>query len=99
MSGQELKVAEAAKAMAGGEGRERPAWLDRLLARPQQFKKFTHDVRVEMGHVTWPSVPEVRSTTFIVIVTIFFFGAFFFVVDGAFGKLIQMILNKFGHTG
>jgi preprotein translocase subunit SecE len=98
MSGQELKVAEAAKAMAGGEGRARPAWLERLTAMPQQVKKFGHEVRVEMGHVTWPSLPEVRSTTFIVIVTIFFFGAFFFGVDGAFGKLIQMILSKYGKS-
>ena len=82
----------------GGEGIARPAWLDRMLERPQQFKRFLHDVRVEMGHVTWPSPPEVRSTTFIVIVTIFFFGAFFFVVDGAFGKLIQMILSKYGKS-
>ena len=98
MSGQELKVVDAAKAMAGGEGRPRPAWLERITGSWEQFRKFLHDVRGEMGHVTWPSVPEVRSQTLIVIVTIFFFGAFFFVVDGAFGRLIQMILNKFGHS-
>jgi len=98
MSGQELKVAEAAKAMAGGAGRARPAWLERITGSWERFHKFLHDVRGEMGHVTWPSVPEVRSQTLIVIVTIFFFGAFFFVVDGAFGRLIQMILNRFGHN-
>ncbi len=76
----------------------RPAWLERALESVQQFQRFLHDVRGEMGHVTWPSFLEVRSQTLIVIVTIFFFGAFFYVVDGAFGRLIQMILNKFGHT-
>ncbi len=72
MSGQELKVADAAKAMAGGEGRARPAWLDRIIGSWHDFTKFLHDVRGEMGHVTWPSFLEVRSQTLIVIVTIFF---------------------------
>jgi preprotein translocase SecE subunit len=100
-------VAQAVKTMAsqssgpgagGGEGFNRPAWLDRPVAWAQDLHKFLHEVRGEMGHVTWPSFPEVRSTTFIVIVTIFFFGAFFFVVDGAFGRLIQMILTKYGKS-
>ena len=82
----------------GGMGFRPPAWLERPTAWVQDFRKFLHDVRNEMGHVTWPSLPEVRSTTFIVIVTIFFFGAFFFVVDGAFGRLIQMILSKYGQS-
>jgi len=98
-------VAQAVKSIAsggagtgGGEGIARPAWLERITGSFQDFRKFLHDVRGEMGHVTWPSPPEVRSQTLIVIVTIFFFGAFFFVVDGAFGRLIQLILNKFGHS-
>jgi len=98
MKGQETKLAEVTKVMAGGEGRERPEWLARLLAGPQQFRKFVHEVRGEMGHVTWPAPVEVRSTTFIVIVTIFFFGAFFFAGDGAFGRLIQLILTKYGKS-
>ena len=99
-------MAQAARVMERGEtgssgpgpGISRPAWLERITGSWEQFRRFLHDVRTEMGHVTWPSVPDVRSQTLIVIVTIFFFGAFFFVVDGAFGKLIQMILSKFGHT-
>ena len=82
----------------GGAGFPRPAWMERPIAWVQDFRKFLHEVRGEMGHVTWPSFPEVRSTTFVVIVTIFFFGAFFFVVDGAFGRLIQMILSKYGRS-
>jgi preprotein translocase SecE subunit len=98
MKGQELKVAQAAKAAMEDQGHARPAWMERPVAWAQQFRKFLHEVRGEMGHVTWPNLPEVRSTTFVVIVTIFFFGAFFFVVDGAFGKLIQMILTKYGKS-
>jgi len=94
MEVQERKVAQVAKAMAGDEGRPRPAWLARLTEWPQEAKKFLHDVRVEMGHVTWPAFVEVRSTTFIVIVTIFFFGAFFFVVDLGVSKVVELILKR-----
>jgi preprotein translocase subunit SecE len=97
MEVQEKKVAQVAKAMPSDEGRPqpaRPAWLDRLLAWPQQFRKLLHDVRGEMGHVTWPPPTEVRGTTLIVLVTIFFFGVFFFVVDMGVSKLIELILKN-----
>jgi preprotein translocase subunit SecE len=93
MEVQERKVAQVAKAMAGDEGRPRPAWLERLLEKPKNFLKFLHDVRVEMSHTTWPTMQEVRSTTLIVIVTIFFFGAFFFVVDMGVGRVVGLILK------
>ncbi len=76
-----------------GPGMPRPAWLDRLLAWPQQLKKLVHDVRGEMVHVTWPPPTEVRSTTLIVIVTIFFFGVFFFIVDLGVSKVVALILK------
>ncbi|HUK52202.1 MAG TPA: preprotein translocase subunit SecE [Candidatus Binatia bacterium] len=104
MEVQERKVAQAVKSMvnqgsgsgaSGGEreGLGRPAWLERLLEGPRNFKKFLHDVRVEMTHTTWPTPQEVRSTTLIVIVTIFFFGAFFFVVDLGVGRVVAYILK------
>jgi preprotein translocase subunit SecE len=98
MEVQERKVGQVVKAMAGGTGGEgagisRPAWLERLLEGPRNLKKFLHDVRVEMSHTTWPTPQDVRSTTFIVIVTIFFFGAFFFVVDLGVGRVVGYILK------
>jgi preprotein translocase SecE subunit len=97
---QAARVTERSDAGSSGPGPglPRPAWLERPVAWVQDMRKFLHDVRGEMGHVTWPNFLEVRSTTFVVIVTIFFFGAFFFVVDGAFGRLIQMILTKYGKS-
>ena len=100
MEVQEKKVAQVAKAMPGDEGGARPAYLERLrewgdalLAGPQKFRKFLHDVRGEMGVVTWPPQVEVRATTMIVIVTIFFFGVFFFVVDMGVSKVVELILK------
>jgi preprotein translocase subunit SecE len=59
-------------------------------------KEFLHDVRVEMKQVTWPSREDVVSTTWVVIATVAFFGAFLAVVD----KLVQMgvayVFKRFG---
>ena len=96
-------MAEAVKAITNrgsepGSGDKaagtRPAWLERLMEYPDRAKKFWHEVRLEMGHVTWPSFDEVRSTTLIVIVTIFFFGVFFFVVDMGVSKVVELILKR-----
>ena len=58
-------------------------------------RRFLHEVRVETRQVTWPSVNDVRSTTGVVIVTVFFFGAYLFVVDYGFSHLVQQLLNWF----
>ena len=97
-------MAQAVKAMTNQSGdsgasgeklaRPRPAWLERMMEGPDRAKKFLHEVRLEMGHVTWPPMSEVRSTTFIVIVTIFFFGVFFFVVDLGVSKVVELILKR-----
>ena len=59
-------------------------------------REFLHDVHVEMKQVTWPSREDVVSTTWVVIATVAFFGAFLAVID----KFVQMgvtyIFKKFG---
>jgi preprotein translocase subunit SecE len=62
----------------------------------ENTREFLHDVRVEMKQVTWPTREDVVSTTWVVIATVAFFGAFLAVVD----KLVQMgvtyVFKKFG---
>ena len=85
----------------GGGGREPerereiPAWLQRLGESPRRFGQFLHDVRVEMRQVTWPTMPDVQSTTLVVIITVFFFGFFLFAVDLGVGKLVEKVLKAF----
>jgi preprotein translocase subunit SecE len=59
-------------------------------------REFLHDVRVEMKQVTWPSREDVVATTWVVIATVAFFGAFLAVVD----KLVQLgvayVFKRFG---
>lgn len=59
----------------------------------ERSKRFLTDVRTEMRKVTTPSAKEVRATTGVVIVTVFLFAAYFYVVDGVMGKVIDTLLK------
>ena len=64
-------------AAAGDDG---PAsWLPRLQAYVEELKR-------EMRLVTWPNRAQVRSTTVVVLVTVFAFAVFFGVVDFALSR-------------
>ena len=68
--------------MAGGASESRAGALwERIEEYPQRWRAFLHEVRVEMRQVTWPTRHEVVTTTCVVIVTVAFFGVFFFGVD------------------
>jgi len=64
---------------------------------PKRLRSFLHDVRVEMKHVNWPSRQDVWSTTVVVVVTVAFFGLFFWATDGIFGRLYIWVNNYFHH--
>jgi preprotein translocase subunit SecE len=61
---------------------------------PLKIKTFYNDVRVEMKKVTTPSRKEVQSTTVVVIITVFLFGAYFWLVDTAIGHSLDVLLRK-----
>jgi preprotein translocase subunit SecE len=72
-------------------------FLARLGEYPRQARGFLHEVRVEMRQVTWPTRHEVFVTTWVVIVTVAFFGVFFFGVDSAASWIVQRAIKFFGH--
>ena len=57
---------------------------------------FLRDVRSEMRKVTTPSREEVRTTTTVVIVTVFAFSAYFYVVDAVLSRAVQSLLHWLG---
>ena len=59
---------------------------------------FLKDVRSEMRKVVTPSWEETRSMTIVVIITVFAFAAFFYVVDGVLGRVVQSLLHFLGGT-
>ena len=68
-----------------------------MKAWPQRSKAFYSDVRTEMKKVTTPSRKEVQSTTVVVIITVFLFGAYFALIDKVIGTGIDSLLRYFVH--
>jgi len=60
------------------------------------FTRFLSDVRSEMRKVVSPTWIEVRTTTFVVIITVVLFGIFFWLVDMLFRVGVDKLLNKLG---
>jgi preprotein translocase subunit SecE len=105
VTGREKELAEALllknEGETGGSGRSnnipgpvQRAWQT-MLEYPRRAQRFLHLVRVEIRQVTWPSYADVRSTTAVVIATVFFFGVFLTLVDIGFSSLVQQVLKFF----
>ena len=83
---------------SGGSGKNALASaFDNLGEYPRKWRSFLHEVRIEMRQVTWPTRHEVFVTTWVVIVTVAFFGVYFFGVDSAASWLVQHAIKFFGH--
>jgi preprotein translocase subunit SecE len=85
-----IKMAKTAAAPAPGDG-----FADNMKSWWPRTKGFYTDVRMEMKKVTTPSLKEVRSTTTVVIIAVFFFGLYFWLVDNAIGQVIDRALRYF----
>ncbi len=70
---------------------------ERVKSWPLRIKTFYNDVRTEMKKVTTPSRKEVQATTVVVIITVFLFGAYFWVIDTVIGHGIDRLLRYFAH--
>ena len=80
-----------AKALtASGSAEETPRWK----AGPERFIDFLKDVRNETKKLVTPSMAEVRTTTTVVIITVFLFAAYFWLVDNIIGRAIEAVLKS-----
>jgi preprotein translocase subunit SecE len=101
-----MSMAEAVKLKDGGErrggdnggsGNAVASAFEKFGEYPRRWRNFLHEVRVEMRQVTWPTRHEVFVTTWVVMVTVAFFGVFFFGVDSGVSWLVQRVIKFFGH--
>ncbi len=100
-----MAMAEAVKLKGGddrqgrGTGSPNPlaSTFEKIGEYPRRIRTFLHEVRVEMRQVTWPTRHEVFVTTWVVIVTVAFFGLYFFGVDSAASWLVQRAIKLFTH--
>jgi len=92
-------MAEREEITRGGQNGEAGNAVSRFLARlwdyPVRFRQFVHESRVELKHVSWPTKDDVKSTTVVVLVTIFVFGLFLFFTDWFSSFVIQRVLGAF----
>ena len=90
---------EGARRGGGSDGGGNPIALafEKFGEYPHRWRTFLHEVRVEMRQVTWPTRHEVFVTTWVVIVTVAFFGVFFFGVDSGVSWLVQRAIKLFAH--
>ena len=68
-------------AMAG-ELEKKPSWVENT-------REYFTDIRSEMRRVTWPNQTQVKSTTIVVIISVFAFAAYFEIVDKAVQSTVQ----------
>jgi len=62
---------------------------------PAQMKEYFEGLRLEMRRVSWPSWPQVRATTGVVIFAVFAFAAYFAVVDTIVQRGITKLFDTF----
>jgi preprotein translocase subunit SecE len=88
-----------AKALATAPHTEETnAGLQRVTAGPERLVEFLKETRQEMHKVVTPTRTEVRTTTMIVLVTVFLFAAYFELVDVVLGRGIdKLFLHLTGH--
>ena len=85
------------ESQSGRPSFDAPGFIAKLGEYPRRWRAFLHEVRVEMRQVTWPTRREVFITTWVVMVTVAFFGVFFFGVDSASSWLVQRVIKILGH--
>ena len=72
--------------------------MNAFIEKTKQFFKniieFIKDTRKELRNVSFPSRRELASTTVVVIVTVFFFGAFLAIVDWCVSRVMVFVLAK-----
>jgi len=68
--------------------------MERAKGQWETFTGFLGDVRSEMRKVSTPSKEETRTTTAVVIVTVFAFAAYFWAVDFGINHTLNALITK-----
>ncbi|MEG9434358.1 preprotein translocase subunit SecE [Terriglobus sp. ADX1] len=73
---------------------EENAALQKMKEPGKKLGDFLGDVRSEMRKVSTPSTAETRTTTAVVIVTVFAFAAYFWIVDFGINHSLNALITK-----
>jgi preprotein translocase subunit SecE len=70
-----------------------PGALAGIASWPNRTKSFLAEVRTETKRVTWPNLNQIWSTTIVVLITVFFFGVYFGLLDWVFNDVVRRLLK------
>lgn len=73
--------------MAGELETKKQSWIENT-------RSYLNDIRSEMKRVTWPTMDRVKSTTLVVIVSVFIFAAYFKIVDITIEKTVVNVEQR-----
>ena len=73
---------------------EENAALQKMKEPGKKLGDFLGDVRSEMRKVSTPSTAETRTTTAVVIFTVFAFAAYFWLVDFGINQTLNKLITK-----
>lgn len=65
---------------------------------PEKITTYLREVRLELQRVSWPSRKEVYGTTIIVVLAVFFFGAYLYIVDIILTRGLEKLFTYFRAT-
>lgn len=92
---QATSLDRGSKKGSGDNGGSKAIALEGFRSQPERLRSFLTDVRSEMRKVVWPGREEVKSTTGVVVVTVFLFAGYFFLVDYVVGQGITGLIQHF----
>jgi preprotein translocase subunit SecE len=61
----------------------------------QRTRDYIEELRVEMRRVSWPNGKQVKSTTAVVIVSVFLFAGYFAIIDALLRRGVTGVLTFF----
>ncbi|MBI3895733.1 MAG: preprotein translocase subunit SecE [Acidobacteria bacterium] len=90
---KETKVGSTTIGREGKPSAPSGGFWSNLRTWPKETKTFLADVRAESKRVTWPSTQQIRATTVVVVLTVFFFGIYFGILDWVFSHAVGWLLR------
>jgi len=78
------------------QGKARPGWFSKVPPVKQywaQSKNFLAEAVQELKKVTWPNRKETLGTTGVVLILVFFIGAYLGLVDFLLSNLVQYFIH------
>ena len=72
------------------------SFVTRVSRWPGEVRDYYEDLKKEMRLVSWPTWPQVRATTAVVIAAVFVFALYFWLVDFGISWLMQKLFAWVG---